>query len=209
MLRAPATPIASVNPAKTQLLLLEPDRYPPIAELAQPMLRLAGLRINPRNNGSRSPQASFRGLELVNLSTLQKTTLPLPAGARFGTAQWNPQGDMAAFPAMFDDRIELYLLDVKAGKLKPVPAVRLNAAYGDSIDWLPGGRTILIQAIPAQRGRPPRQTWSPQAPISRNPSARPPRPPPTRTSSKASTTKPSSNTTAPPNSPSSMPSPAR
>ncbi len=26
-------------------------RYPPIAELAQPMLRLAGMRINPKTNG--------------------------------------------------------------------------------------------------------------------------------------------------------------
>ncbi len=164
VLRAPATPIASVNPAKSHLLLLEPDRYPPIAELAQPMLRLAGLRINPRNNGSRSPQASFRGLELINLTTLQKTALPLPAGARFGTAQWNPQGDMAAFPAMFEDRIELYLLDVKAAKLKAVPAVRLNAAYGDSIDWLPGGRTLLVQAIPAQRGPAPAANVVPAGP---------------------------------------------
>ena len=164
VLRAPATPIASVNPAKSHLLLLEPDRYPPIAELAQPMLRLAGLRINPRNNGSRSPQASFRGLELVNLSNLQKTALPLPAGARFGTAQWNPQGDMAAFPAMFDDRIELYLLDVKTAKLIAVPAVRLNAAYGDAIDWLPGGRTLLVQSIPAQRGQAPTANLVPSGP---------------------------------------------
>ena len=78
VLRAPATPISSVSPAKTHLLLLEPDRYPPIAELAQPMLRLAGLRINPRNNGPRSPQGSFKGLELIDLATLKKQALPLP-----------------------------------------------------------------------------------------------------------------------------------
>ena len=86
VLRAPATPIPSVNPAKTHLLLLEPDRYPPIAELAQPMLRLAGLRINPRNNGPRNPRASYKAVELINLTTLGKQAVPLPAGARFSAA---------------------------------------------------------------------------------------------------------------------------
>ena len=43
VLNAPATPVANVNPTRTHLLLLEPDRYPPITELAEPMLRLAGL----------------------------------------------------------------------------------------------------------------------------------------------------------------------
>lgn len=41
----PATPGANVHQLRTHLVLPEPDRYPPIAELAEPMLRLAGLRI--------------------------------------------------------------------------------------------------------------------------------------------------------------------
>src|SRR5579864_3963008 len=51
VLNAPATPRAVVSPAHTHVLLAEPLRYPPIADLAQPMLRLAGVRINPKNNG--------------------------------------------------------------------------------------------------------------------------------------------------------------
>lgn len=164
VLRAPATPMPSVNPSKTHLLLLEPDRYPPIAELAQPMLRLAGLRINPRNNGPRNPQGSYKGLELIDLTTLKKQALPLPAGARFSGGEWNPQGDMAAFMAMFDDRIELYLLDVKTGQLKAVPQVRLNAAYGEPMSWLPGGRSLLVQTIPAQRGKVPEPSLVPAGP---------------------------------------------
>ena len=35
---------------KDKIALFEPIRYPPISELAQPMLRLAGLRINPNTN---------------------------------------------------------------------------------------------------------------------------------------------------------------
>src|SRR5438309_1814053 len=51
ILDAPATPVLSVSPAHTHVILAEPLRYPPIADLAEPMLRLAGIRINPKTNG--------------------------------------------------------------------------------------------------------------------------------------------------------------
>src|SRR5215469_3127724 len=51
VLNAPATPRAIVNPTHTYALLVELLRYPPISVVGQPMLRLAGLRINPMNNG--------------------------------------------------------------------------------------------------------------------------------------------------------------
>src|SRR5260370_42671145 len=48
---APATPTLSLSPTRTFALQAQPVRYPPIAELAQPMLRIAGMRINPKTNG--------------------------------------------------------------------------------------------------------------------------------------------------------------
>src|SRR5712692_10049135 len=51
VLNAPAPPLPFVSPAHDTLLLADPVRYPPVADLAQPMLRLAGVRINPRTNG--------------------------------------------------------------------------------------------------------------------------------------------------------------
>ena len=51
VLNAPSTPRAIVSPTRTHVLFAEPMRYPPIAVVAAPMLRLAGLRINQRNNG--------------------------------------------------------------------------------------------------------------------------------------------------------------
>ena len=51
VLNAPAIPTTSVSPTHDKILLSEPLRNPPIAELSQPMLRIAGLRINPSTNG--------------------------------------------------------------------------------------------------------------------------------------------------------------
>src|SRR5688572_22521534 len=51
VLNARATPGTSISPTRDRIALLEPLRYPPISELAQPMLRIAGLRINPNTTG--------------------------------------------------------------------------------------------------------------------------------------------------------------
>jgi hypothetical protein len=49
---APLPPVVSVNATKDWMLLIHRPGYPSIEELAQPELRLAGLRMNPRTNGS-------------------------------------------------------------------------------------------------------------------------------------------------------------
>src|SRR5438105_4972133 len=50
-LNAPMTPVLTVSPSHEFAVQGQPVRYPPIAELAQPMLRIAGMRINPKTNG--------------------------------------------------------------------------------------------------------------------------------------------------------------
>src|SRR5688572_27086805 len=55
VLDAPAIPSTSVSPTRDRIALLEPLRYPPISELAEPMLRLAGSRINPKTNSQHRP----------------------------------------------------------------------------------------------------------------------------------------------------------
>ena len=51
VLNAPPTPQISVSPRRDYAILIEGVRYPPIAEIAQPMLRLAGIRIDINTNG--------------------------------------------------------------------------------------------------------------------------------------------------------------
>src|SRR6266545_7165079 len=50
-LNAPMTPTLTISPSREFAMQGRPVRYPPIAELAQPMLRIAGMRINPKTNG--------------------------------------------------------------------------------------------------------------------------------------------------------------
>jgi hypothetical protein len=43
--------VISVSPNKQQIAIIKARAYPTIAELSQPMYRLAGSRINPKTNG--------------------------------------------------------------------------------------------------------------------------------------------------------------
>lgn len=163
ILDAPATPVANVSPAKTHLLLLVPDRYPPISELAQPMLRLAGMRINPRNNGPRTV-LTYRSGELVDLQTLRRVPLKAPAGASLGSPQWSSDGRQAAFLVYHEDRIEVAILSSASGAIQSVGKLAINAACGDPLDWMPDNKSLLVKLIPANRGPVPAESLVPTGP---------------------------------------------
>src|SRR5205807_506736 len=82
VLDAPPPPAVSVSPTRGHVLLLHTIRYPALADAASPMLRLAGLRINPRTNGPHLPPL-IHGLTLEWLPdsrTLLCHTIPADRG---------------------------------------------------------------------------------------------------------------------------------
>ncbi len=164
VLNAPPPPALSVNPTRTHVLLLQGVRYPPIEELAQPMLRLAGLRIDPRTNGPhRAPY--YIAARLQALDGRGASELKLPAGARFGSPRWSPDGARFAILNESDGGAELWLGETATGAIRQLTSEKLNAAYGVPLQWMPDNRTLLVQLIPAGRGRPPAAAQAPIGPV--------------------------------------------
>jgi len=54
----PRAAALSVSPTGDNVLMIQTARYPSIEEVAAPMLRLAGVRLNPKTNGPTRPPAS-------------------------------------------------------------------------------------------------------------------------------------------------------
>src|SRR5215467_2904970 len=79
ILNAPVTPGASVSPARDNMILSASLRYPPLADLAQPMLRLAGRRINPASNSPHRLQYSV-ALTLKRIGDGSEVKIELPPG---------------------------------------------------------------------------------------------------------------------------------
>ncbi len=163
VLDAPATPTLAVNPAKTYATLAQSARYPSIAEVSEPMLRLAGMRIDPRTNGLHLAPHILE-IELVKLPEGTKTKLALPPNAQVSPLRWSPDGKQFAFSNTAANGIELWLGEPVTGKLRKIAGIKLNAVLGDPIDWMPDNKTILVKTVPAGRGPAPVEPRVPKGP---------------------------------------------
>jgi len=163
ILHAPTLPTLSVNPSRTYAVLSQSSRYPPITEVAAPMVRIAGLRIDPKTNGIHLAPSNI-GLTLKRLSDGKDVPLTLPAGGKFSTPHWSPDGKHFAFTNTTANSIELWLCEAETGKTRRIDGVKLNAVMGDPIDWLDDRRSILLKTIPAGRGALPIESIIPKGP---------------------------------------------
>ena len=80
VLHAPQLPEVWTAPTGEYLLLADPVLYPPLAELAAPMHKLAGIRVNPANNGYHGRHGGTSP-RLVRVEDGAVTPLDLPAYA--------------------------------------------------------------------------------------------------------------------------------
>jgi dipeptidyl aminopeptidase/acylaminoacyl peptidase len=163
ILDAPPFPQPSLSPTRDRLLLVQGERYPSIAELAEPMLRLAGLRINPRSNGpAHAPH--FVDFSLVDLTDGRTRKVTLPAAPHLGMPSWSPDGKQFVFTNTTNSGIELWIADASTGATRRVPGLTLQAAYGEAVRWMPDGQTLLCQRVVAERGAPPAAPSVPPGP---------------------------------------------
>ena len=93
---APDAPVPSLSPDRRHLLLLHRESLPPLAELARPMERLAGLRLDAATNGRHGPRTVV-GLSVLDLDTGEERRIDTPADAGLSNFAWSPDGSRAAF----------------------------------------------------------------------------------------------------------------
>src|SRR5450631_3671972 len=110
ILNAPTPPVLGVNPPRTYATLSEIQRYPSIAEVSRPMLRLAGLRIDPPTNGLHLAPASI-SITLVRTTDGTKIPVSLPPNALVSGLRWSPDGKQFAFANTTASSIDLWIGD--------------------------------------------------------------------------------------------------
>ncbi|HQZ95396.1 MAG TPA: prolyl oligopeptidase family serine peptidase [Pyrinomonadaceae bacterium] len=152
VLDAPVIPSTSISPTRDKIALLEPLRYPPISELAQPMLRIAGLRINPNTNGQHRQPYSV-SLTLRNVADGKETKVAVPAGAQLISASWAPDGKHIAVGNVTPTGVELWIVDTATAKATKVNGVKINTAFG-GFGW-EDSKTISAQLVPSKRAPAP------------------------------------------------------
>ena len=163
ILDVPPTPVVSLSPTRDRLVLVQASLYPPLSELAQPMIALAGYRINPQSNGPHRPPR-YVGLTLKDIATGVEQPLPVPSGAYLGFPQWSPDGRLFAVASYQPDGVELWLGDATSGVFYRLRNVALNAAFGPGFQRMPDSKKLLCQTLVPGRGKAPERPRVPAGP---------------------------------------------
>ncbi|CAN7343071.1 S9 family peptidase [Brevundimonas sp. LjRoot202] len=163
LLAAPAQPMVMVSPSRDRLALLERPAAPPIAELAAPVLGLAGHMVDPLNNGPGGISA-YDGVVFIDLASGAERRAALPADARIIAPLWSPDGQSLAFLMLRPEEVELWTASAATGAARRVTG-RINAAFPQAYAWLPDGGGFLVRLVPGERGAPPQPNRVPVGPI--------------------------------------------
>ena len=173
VLNAPLTPVISVSPQHDYAILMQPVRYPAIAEVAQPMLRLAGIRIDSNTNGMHLAP-NYTSFSIKRLSDGGDVKVTLPGAAKLGAPVWSPDGKQFAFTNTTAHGIELWLGATATGQTHKVEGSAINGvrvggggrggAGNGAVEWLGDNKTLIVHLIPAGRGAAPKEGAVPSGP---------------------------------------------
>ena len=165
LVNAPQTPMVVINGSSDWMLLLERPGYKSIDELAQPELRLAGLRLNPRTNGP-SRGTTYAGIQIRSIDGKSSYQVSgLPADPKIQNVTWSPDGQKIAFTLMRETGIELWVAQFATGAAEAVTTAHVNDILrGAPYQWLAGGNKLVYRAVLANRGEAPPPPLAPKGP---------------------------------------------
>jgi len=178
-LNSPPPPTLTFSPTNEFALQGQPVRYPPIAELAQPMLRIAGMRINPRTNGLHNTVFNS-SLVLRKIPEGTEIKIDLPPNPKLVLGHWSPDARSFAFTNTTANGVELWVGDT-SGKARKIEGVRVNTVMAgggfaggggrggfgagpSDVQWMPDGKTLLVEMVKPNRGAPPADPVVPPGP---------------------------------------------
>ncbi len=163
---APQTPAVSFNGSGEWMLLMKRPGYKSIEELSQPELRLAGVRLNPKTNGS-SRSSSYVGLEAIRTNTGESLPIKgLPGNPLIQNVKWSPDGLKVAFTHQRSNGLELWTLDLSTGTAERLTPPILNDALGGvPFDWMADSETILYKSLIENRRATPVEPLTPKGPV--------------------------------------------
>lgn len=167
VLTAPRVPRAapSVSPDRTRMLLFDQPSLIPIATLAEPVEKLAGLEIVTSLRARRSTlKVAPSGFAIVTIADVKKVRAALPRGARLGEIAWSTSGAQLACAVHGEGGAELWIVDAATGAARRIEGVRLAVLTDNRLEWTHDDRAVLCATVPSGQAAPGEPTRVPEGP---------------------------------------------
>ncbi len=144
-------PSMRIDDEGKNMVLLSRNQYKSIAQLSQPEMRLAGLRINPKTNIS-SRKRYYNNLEVMKVGEKEATQVTgLPKDAKLANFAWSPDEKFMAFTNTTKNGVELWVLNIDNATAKKLTSDNLNANFGRPFTWFKNSEKLLIKQLPDNR----------------------------------------------------------
>jgi dipeptidyl aminopeptidase/acylaminoacyl peptidase len=170
VMHAPSPPEPRVSPKGDSILLVSWETYPSISRVAAPFLRLAGVRVEPKNHSKHDTPGGYgitpcaRSFELVHIADGTQIHIALPNRGCPGRPVWSADGKRFAFVNLASESVELWIGEAKSGEVHSVAGARLNPMFNAEMQWMPDQRMLLVKLVPAGMGAPPAEPILPVGP---------------------------------------------
>ncbi len=162
---APFAPPISISPNKKWLLIKHLPSLPPIEQLAQKEVKLAGLRINPQVNGEAHAffchQLQIKSLEDHRIHHFNG----LPPDAKIRHIAWSPDSHYVSFTNRTNKGISLWIADVQTLEAKKLADQINTTLVSYPYRWLPNSQGLLFTQIASNRGDAPPPPLTATGPI--------------------------------------------
>lgn len=167
------TPNVEVSPKDKEgrqwLLIGAISGLPPITDLAQPELRLAGLRFNPRTNGP----SRGRYITSLRLQALpdgaERVVSGVPENTKIRFTAWSPDARHVYFVNVSDNHtnagLSLWIVDVASATARQVAGIVPNGVFGSPCEWRADNESLICKAVVKTRGRAPQRGEVPTGPV--------------------------------------------
>ena len=161
---APRGPNFKLGPQRKTALLIAMPGLPGISEVAQPELKLAGLRINPRTRAASQFEFGVNLTLLDVASGKSRVVEGLPQHPHIADTSWSPDEQWVAFSHWTDSGVELWLLDVKKAHASRLMADKLNAVTSAGFEWNAGSERLFVRLLPLHQPALPSAPFVPTGP---------------------------------------------
>jgi dipeptidyl aminopeptidase/acylaminoacyl peptidase len=151
ILTAPRLPrgAPNVSPDGSRLVVPELPSLIPIAALAEPVEKLAGLEILPAMRASRTAlKRAATGFTILSIAGGRPVRAQLPDSSRVMDAAWSNDGKSLSCAVMAPGGADLWIVDATTGAARKIEGVKLNHVLVRHLEWSADDRNLYCAVVP-------------------------------------------------------------